>query len=432
MKGGEPVTHAIRDMPGAVVISDVLSELKESLPDDQAALLVWPGFRQDDQTVEAVFAMNRARDLASFQKALTGFHSPVQNIHYADARGNIALFVPGRIPVRGQRDGTFPVLSDHPESRWTGYIPEPDLPRVINPVSDLIVNANNRLVPPDYPYPLTAVWPAFYRVDHIRSALATAREGRELTVSARLQNDNLSLPAKRLSPYLKASLLEAGKEELAARIAAWDYRMAADRPEPALYAVWERSLLAEILSDELDEDFKRYWRGRPRLLERIMAEGSPWCDDRRIDGLESCRQMSARALETALSDLADWLGADWRDWRWGALHEGRFDHDIFKHVPVADHLFGRVLPTDGGDHTVNRGQTGSGGSRQSFRHLHGAGFRAIYDLSDLKNSRFALAGGQSGHPMSGWFANLLEDWRDGRYIKITGAGKEILTLLPVE
>ncbi|RED53614.1 penicillin acylase family protein [Aestuariispira insulae] len=429
IKGEAPVRHAVWSMPGAVVISDVLDELKAALPDHQIARLVWPGFLEDDETVSAVLAMNRAKDLSAFQQALGRFHSPIQNIHYADRRGNIALFVPGRIPVRNG-DGTYPAQGENPASQWNGYIPQDQLPRVINPPSGLIVNANNRLVPKDYPYLITAVWPASYRADRIVGVLEGAREGADLALSASLQNDVVALPAKALNGHLVASLARSGREELVGLMDGWDFRMAADRPEAALYAVWERRLLQTILADELEEEFGRFWRSRPRLLERLMREESAWCDKGSTDDREDCAAMSDLALEAAMDDLEDWLGEDWRHWRWGDLHQGRFDHDIFKHIPVADRVFGRRIATAGGDETVDRGQTGGGGVRRSYDHVHGAGYRAIYDLSNLANSRYALAGGQSGHPLSPWFASLLDEWNNGLYVTFGQGAMEKLSLLP--
>jgi len=62
--------------------------------------------------------------------------------------------------------------------------------------------------------------------------------------------------------------------------------------------------------------------------------------------------------------------------------------------------------------------------------------REVYDLEDLRRSRFIIATGQSGNPVSGHYRDRLTDWRDGRYLRM---GKtradlrltaDILTLTP--
>jgi penicillin amidase len=55
-----------------------------------------------------------------------------------------------------------------------------------------------------------------------------------------------------------------------------------------------------------------------------------------------------------------------------------------------------------------------------FEDVHGPGFRAVYDLADLDNSRFMIATGQSGNPLSPHYGDLAERWRDGHYVKLVG------------
>jgi penicillin amidase len=52
-----------------------------------------------------------------------------------------------------------------------------------------------------------------------------------------------------------------------------------------------------------------------------------------------------------------------------------------------------------------------------FTHFHGAGLRAVYDLSQLGDSLFMIAPGQSGNVFSRHFNDLVQPWRDGRYLK---------------
>jgi penicillin amidase len=104
-------------------------------------------------------------------------------------------------------------------------------------------------------------------------------------------------------------------------------------------------------------------------------------------------------------------------WRWGAAHRAAFVHRILSRVPVVNRLVEIAIETDGGDDTVNRGQTLALGPNP-YRHSHGAGYRAVYDLADLARSRFVIATGQSGNPLSPHYRDQLRRWRDGGYIGI--------------
>jgi len=44
--------------------------------------------------------------------------------------------------------------------------------------------------------------------------------------------------------------------------------------------------------------------------------------------------------------------------------------------------------------------------------------RTVIDLADVERSRFALAGGQSGNPLSPHYGDLFEVWRRGEGVPI--------------
>ena len=72
----------------------------------------------------------------------------------------------------------------------------------------------------------------------------------------------------------------------------------------------------------------------------------------------------------------------------------------------------RIVPGDGSTVNVGHFSFRSGDYETSFA----ASMRAIYDLSDLQNSRFVLAPGQAGHRLSPHYDDLLPRWAAGDYI----------------
>ena len=57
--------------------------------------------------------------------------------------------------------------------------------------------------------------------------------------------------------------------------------------------------------------------------------------------------------------------------------------------------------------------------------MHGAGYRGVYDFSDLDNSRFAMPLGQSGNMLSPWARNFVGRWQSLSYIEIAGTRAEV-------
>src|SRR3546814_16366358 len=65
---------------------------------------------------------------------------------------------PARIPWRKKGNGQMPVPGADGSYDWQGFVPFDGLPKVQNPPSGLIVNANNRLVDTTYPYAIAHDW----------------------------------------------------------------------------------------------------------------------------------------------------------------------------------------------------------------------------------------------------------------------------------
>ena len=82
------------------------------------------------------------------------------------------------------------------------------------------------------------------------------------------------------------------------------------------------------------------------------------------------------------------------------------------------------FPSDGGGQTLNRAQPAFTGDAP-LEAVHGAGYRGIYDFSDLDNSRFALPLGQSGNMLSPWARHFVERWQKLSYIEIAGNRAEV-------
>ena len=65
--------------------------------------------------------------------------------------------------------------------------------------------------------------------------------------------------------------------------------------------------------------------------------------------------------------------------------------------------------------------------------VHGAGFRAVYDLADLDRSRFIQAVGQSGNIFSPHYGDLAPLWAKGGTFTLGPLQDQpvsVLTLLP--
>ena len=402
VRWGESVELELRRTRNGVVVSD----FSDAMPEGWA--VESPAFRDDDRTAEALGRLNEARDWPGFVAALRDFHSPQQNIVYADRTGRIGIVTPGRVPNR--RDG-FDVSA---ETGWSHLIPFDWLPRRADPPSGRIVNANNRLVDETYPYYLGREWEAPYRALRIETLLDAG------AAHAAIQNDTVSLSARELLPYLLSAVPDV-------RLQAWDGDMARNRPEPLIYMAWVREAMRAVFADELGPLFEAWWAYRPLVLRRALLDRPAWCDDTGTKAKETCEDRLALAHRRAVAFLQERYGAETPPW--GEVHRARFAHPVAGRIPLLRDLLDREIATGGGPTTVNRGSARFSDERHPFRHSHGAGYRAIYNLDDLDKSRFIQAVGQSGNPFSPHYDDLMELWRDGAYITLEPAKPPVHHLL---
>lgn len=436
--GSKEITETFRATRNGPVISDIWSKAERS--DDSAVLaLAAPSFASDDRTAEALLALNRSSNVSTAIAALDDFSSPAQNITLADVEGNIALLLTGRVPVRRQADGFLAADGASPSGDWVGWVDRARLPFLLNPADGMVVQANSRMPQRDPDLSLGREYDSPIRAERIKAALGAMAPGATAKMQSALQMDSLSIEApsvvQLLRDRLEAGALSETERTAVAMLHAWDGQMGRARAEPLIYTLWTSLLHRRIFEDELGHLIGDYRRVKPHMFEAVLTEAPEWCDDIRSPAVEPCETAVRESLADAIARLTQKFGNNPAGWLWGEVHQAQFRHLLWSRVPILGDLLGASPATDGGDYTVNRAtpRTGITDTDFDFPNVHGAGIRAVYDLSNLDNSLFNTALGQSGNPFSEHYQNLAQSWADGVY-RTVGPGRpelsQILTLLP--
>ena len=435
VSGGADVHFTVRQTRHGPVISD----LPRFEWDDtsQVLALAWPGLRPDDATAAALFRVNHAESADAVLAALADFGSPVQNVVYADTAGQVGFIAAGRIPTRKYvyAAGEMPAPGWTDAYDWTGFIPFASLPQVAQPKGGWIATANNDIRPEDYGRFIAARWELPYRYQRIVDLLEATPKHTPDTLAA-IQLDTYSAAAAEGVPSL-LDRLEGGvplpphAAAAAALLRKWDYRITRDRPEPLIFTAWLAQMNRLALGSKLGDLFSDYARANLIDVVRLMQAGAPpWCDDAKTSPSQSCTALVRNAFIAATDKLAAAYGNDPGDWRWGDAHRARFGNPILSFIPLLPALLQSPIAADGDNFTVNRATPSVDFDSVEYPDVHGAGLRAIFDLADLDRSRFIIAGGQSGNPLSSHYGDLIERWRDGKYVTLSGGGTDVLTLVP--
>jgi penicillin amidase len=421
--GGRPVTITVRTGKDGPLLSDASADLRSIGQNQYAVALRWTA-SDPGHSIDALFALDGARNWADFRAAAALFEVPAQNMVYADVDGNIGYQAPGKIPIRGKGDGRWPAPGWDSGYGWTGYVPFAELPTVYNPAQGYIVTANQAVTGPEYPRFLTDDWSYGYRSQRINDMIAA---GGKLSVSdvARMQFDSRNGMAPLLVPLLLQVPASGSAAKARELLRGWDFQQPADgKPgtaqaqssaAAAFYnAVWKH-LLARIF-DELPAGLKP--DGDDRWFEVVRSllanPSSRWWDDRSTSTVESATDIAAEAVREAAGELERRLGADPGAWRWGRLHQLTVRNQTFGKSGIApiEWLFNAdPAGTSGGGAIVNAtGWDASVGYEVTWV----PSMRMIVDLSNLDGSRWVNLTGESGHAFSTHYADQFELWRTGR------------------
>ena len=428
----------IRSTRHGPVISDIMPDVHgaaEGHPDDTVVALAFTALTDEDTTPQAFFHLNRAQSWDDFTAALADMLAPQQNVFYADTAGTIGMYVPGALPIRSEgADPTVPQEGWLTDDLWPEMVPFEELPHSIDPDDGMIINANNQVAPPDYPHYIAPAFDPPFRAERIEELLTEQGSGdHTIADSAAILMDTLSPAASELVPILLQVRAERATQANALSLLRnWNHHKDRDRPEPLIFGEWMRHLTRSLFEQPLGPAFEPYWGMRPRVVEEILTRHPHWCDedapmetDDSAQAFGYCEPMVLDALDRALDRLSEQYGSDVESWRWGNEHFAPLNNQVLSRIPVIRNLTDLSVETDGGYYTVNRGayrfRDGSG----AFRHIHGAGLRVVHDLSDLSRSRFMIATGQSGNPLSDHYGNFVIRWRDGDSFEISGDPAEL-------
>lgn len=326
--------------------------------------------------------MAQARNLREFERALKALQLPLFNVLYADRDGHILYLYSGFVPLRGKGDYDYwegVVPGDSPATLWTRIHPYGDLPKVVDPPTRWLQNANDPPWTTTFPAAISpSKFPAYMspRFMHLRAQ----RSVRMMLADSRISfeemiRDKYSTREELADRLLGELIREARRDgrELAVRAAdvleKWDRQTEADSRGAALFTLWAQEM--GLLGPNADSVFATPWDEKNPLT-------TP-------SGLAS----PARAVETLVAvaaRLQQRLGA--LDVAWGELARLKYDKADF--------------PANGGSGLLGifRVIEYAPESDGHFRSVGGDSYIAAVEFSDPVHANVLLGYGNSSQPGS--------------------------------
>jgi penicillin amidase len=267
----------------------------------------------------------------------------------------------------------------------------------------------------------------------IREELAKQEAGWTVADCQRLQLDQRSKPWEEL----RAAVLGLDPADDDARqglelLRGWDGRVAADSAAAGVYELFVAELCVRVAKAKAPKSWPDVLGGagpppvgvslfgdrRVGHLVRLLRDrpagwfARPWADE------------MADALGAVVRLLRSKYGPGPAWWQWGDVRPLAIDHLVLGQHKLLGPAFNLPRVPYGGDqNTVN--QAAVRPLAPTAPALVAAGLRAVFDTADWTNCRFALAGGQSGNPLSDHYADLFEVWHRGEGVPIPFAPEAV-------
>jgi penicillin amidase len=415
VKDRAPETVVVRETPHGPILSPVLPGVTAALS------LRWTGFDGGDP-VGALYALDRARDKASFLAALARFPHPCQNVVYADVEGNIGMAMAGNIPVRKGGDRLLPVPGDDGAWEWTGVVPFEEKPQAWNPPEGFVATANfpvaddarfaryvSRLYePPD-------------RGRRIRAMLSSAKRITPADLEAMQADVSVGEAEATIALAQHVAQRRSGENpafrEAAAMLSSWDRRATADSGATLVYEQFCRKLAERLFAKAMGPALFESFVGYPRLAwnatDRIVRRGdSAFLEEPGTGRRSSLDDVAAGALLDAMASLKERLGSATSTWRWGALHQVTFSHPFGKNRFLSRWFDVGPFPVGGDGRTVSKQEFPL--AERDFPVRTGPSMRMIVTPGDRDAARSSIATGQSGHFFEPHYADQVKGWLAGK------------------
>jgi penicillin amidase len=412
VRGGQPEHVEVLLTPRGPIVTPLLDHLPMAL----SLRATW----LEPVPVRGLIDVQRARSWDEFRDGFRAWPGPSLNVAYADADGHIGWQLIGTLPRRRGGNGLLPQPAWDPNAGWDEpHLPFEALPHEHDPEPGFVVTANHapRADASDLPF-LGTDWLDGYRAARLVEAIG-ARDDWTVDATAVLQCDVTSIPWTEIRSMVLA--VPAHSDDARAGLEllrAWDGHATADAPAATIY---------EVLMGELAARFAR--AVAPTAWSSVIGGGVGPAIPRTMFGATTVSRLVGwlrslpdpapiveEALVATLTRVRAHAGPDAGSWSWGSLRPLRLLHPLGVRRPLDRMLNVGPVPLGGDTNTVAQA-----GVRPLDPFSNPAAIpnhRTVIDLGDPERSRYVLAGGQSGNPLSPRYADLFELWQRGEGVPI--------------
>jgi len=412
--------HLMRDPSGLFGMPRTMST---KILNTSCLSMRWTARYKSDEIL-ALYKINTSKTFDDVVSATQTWVAPALTISVGTASGTVGTVVAGVIPRRGSTDPQLPIPSWEPNADWSGVIPLRTLGTLVNPKSGYVASANNRISSRS-DVVIGSLYEPASRITRIQELLAIYRNPTVRDVQV-MQQDVISPYARhfleRIIPILKKGMprySEFDKNALTT-LSKWDGTQSAIDPGASIYAALTQRLMWNLFQDELGEQLYYDWSfvsnvPLRRLDELIDEPGHVLWDDSRTPQREDITWIAIRSFIEAIRDLRVTFSSN-RDtaWRYGAMHTVTFPHLFGSSELMRPVMNQGPFEVPGSQTTLNNTEWSIA---KPYETRVAASMRVISDMNDTVQYS-VVPGGSSGQPLHAHYADQLQLWLKGGYVRL--------------
>lgn len=447
IKGEEDTTFSVRVTRHGPVINDAFDGMDQGNP----ISMFWTYTKLPNRNIDALYGLNNATTMATFEKNLSMIHAPGLSVNYGDKAGNVAWWGCASLIARKAGVNSWTILdgtisSHEPE----GFYPFSKNPRSVNPEWGFIYSAN------DWPQDLnagaandtSALWyPGYYkpqhRADRIRKLLSSRNDWTLESMKLVMTDSKSDADSLLMNNWMKTLLAiptfkdDADFQEYSVTLN-WNGSYDPQNPSPTVYNRMLYHYLHDAMADELGEDLFRLLLETHQIqrTQLILAQqdSSKWWDNTLTDYAETKSDIIQGAFERTIDELKAEFGPNYKVWNWSKCLSLELKH------PLGEVALFRPFFNEG-PHTVFGGNETilqSGFKLDSTGHykvFFGSQMRIMVDFAHTDSALNITPSGQSGHIMSPHYDDQAKLYRDRKFRlqtmnKASIRNYELLTFVP--
>ncbi len=379
--------------------------------------LSWTGSRPLKPIIEALWKMNKAKDLVSFSLALDDYQGNPQTFVFADKKGSVGYKVAGAVPDRRKFGGGSVMVPGWLVRQAPPLMKAAELPQELIAKEGFVIAGEQRIA--GHPS-INSPYPPM-RIRQVLSSYKRSGQRAGLPELGLLQTDQTAPLIELVKSELKRAtdkteLIDKTQLTALEQLNNWSqrqYQLTPDSVPAAIYESFINTLAHRILEPKLGADataeYLERWPRSTVLIERILrAHPNQWLPpgERSYDAfLISTFGMSLKGVRVSAEK------EDAKIVPWGTLHKVTFRHPIAKYnssfAPVLD-----IGPSSvGGDQdTVSAANIKPSKDAWNFLSSVGPTLRMLIDMADDEKIYSNLSLGESGQLISSYRADQLPAW----------------------